>query len=160
MIDRFARYVIPDALALLPGKMDTPAARAMCISIALQETQLQHRVQMAGGPAKSIYQFELGGVCGVMQHPASRDFLRKVLDRLCYSPDIAPQVLHEAIEHNDTLATVLARLNLYTYPAPLHDKTDPAGAWQQYLHVWRPGKPHEETWADNYAQAWAAVERV
>ena len=62
---QFLRFAIDPALSLLPPVMDTRAARAMIISICLQESRLQHRRQI-GGPARGFAQFERGGgVCPV-----------------------------------------------------------------------------------------------
>lgn len=73
---------ITPALALLPGRMDTPEARVVLLSIGLQESLFEHRRQLVGkpprpvGPAKSFWQAEQGGaawlrVCGPMRQPAT-----------------------------------------------------------------------------------------
>ena len=59
------------------------------------------------------------------------------------------------IADNDVLAAVAARLLLWTDPQPA-PKSAQEG-WDCYARVWRPGKPHRETWDGYYA---AAVERV
>lgn len=71
---------IRPALALLPAKMDTPAARVMLLAIGLQESRFEHRRQLVGNPprptvpAKSFWQAEQGGgmVHGVRLHSATR----------------------------------------------------------------------------------------
>ena len=158
--------IIP-ALGLLDSKLDTPAARAMLIAIALQETGLKARRQIleAGKPwwasrpgaANGLFQFERdGGVRGVLRHPGASAIVLPVLAELLYPPD--PYVVHEAIIHNDVLACVLARALLYSVPHTLVGRDEPGYGWEQYLSAWKPGKPHKETWTAHYRTAWAVVE--
>jgi len=155
---RLQTLVIRPALGLLPEPMHTPRAEAMLLCIALQESRCTHRRQI-NGPARGLYQFELGGgVTGVLTHHASREHIRDALAALAYPPDQwDPAHCYEAIEHNDLLATVFARLLLWTHPAPLCGPEDSEGAWTQYLATWRPGRPHRATWGDFYAEAWRIV---
>ena len=157
--------IIP-ALSLLDPKLDAPAARAMLIAIALQESGLRARRQMldAGKPwwesrpgaANGLWMFERdGGVRGVMRHPAASAIVLPVVDALLYPRD--PYAVHEALIHNDVLACVLARALLYSVPDALPGPNDPEKGWVQYVSVWRPGKPHVEPWANNYRTAWATV---
>jgi hypothetical protein len=64
-------------------------------------------------------------------------------------------VAYSAIEHNDVLAAVFARLLLWTVPGRLPGRAEPVRAWNQYLSAWNPGKPHEETWAPLFELAWS-----
>lgn len=143
------------ALTLLPAHMDSQAARAMMVAICLQESRLEHRNQLRG-PARSYAQFELGGMTGVQEHPASSRHLHTALEALDYA-DLVPVDLHHAMEHNDVLGAVFTRLLLWTLPRALPMRDDPDEAWSQYLECWRPGKPHPETWNELYAQAWETV---
>lgn len=141
-------HVIPSAMALLPERLDTPAARAMLVAIGLQESRLEHRRQIRG-PAHGFWQFESGGgVHGVLTHHASKPIVEPVLEVLRYRPGDC----YFAIVDNDVLACVFARLLLWTHPRPL--PVDAGSAWAYYLECWRPGKPHRETWDHFYAQAW------
>ena len=152
-----ANALIP-ALKLLPDKMDTPSARATVLAICLQESRLKHRKQL-GGPARGYAQFELGGgVRGVLTHPASQAHIKYVLTSLDYDPMSDPAACYEAIEHNDILAAAFARLLLYTLPDALPARNAPGAAWTQYMKVWRPGRPHRDTFDAFYDQAWAIVE--
>ena len=59
------------------------------------------------------------------------------------------------------LAAGIARLLLWTDPKPLPKRFEPraeAQAWSYYERVWRPGKPHPETWDDCWRAAVKAVE--
>jgi hypothetical protein len=138
--------VIKPGLALLPAKFDTPEARVMLLAIGMQESRFGHRKQI-GGPAHGFFQFEKGGgVKGVLTHPATKRIVQDIiandfglLDEDCYDC--------LADEDYDALATVFARLLLYTDPHPLPAlNCDPSLAWDYYFRNWRPGKPHRETW--------------
>lgn len=143
-------------MAFLPREMDTPAARAMMLAICLQESGLRHRRQVRG-PARGFAQFEQGGgVKGVLKHPATSALAQAAMTGLQY-PDTAVETAYAAIEHNDVLACIFARLLLATVPEPLPGQHDPDAGWQTYLDGWRPGKPHRETWDRFYAMAWDLV---
>ena len=165
--DTLIDIVIEPALGLLPAKMDTPEARAMLIAIALQESGLAARVQIldAGkpwwvsrpGPARGLWQFERGGgVAGVLGHPDTQPIVYPILDELLYPADA--HIIHEALANNDVLATIFARLLLWSLPRPLPKRGDEAESWRQYMAAWRPGKPHPSTWSANYTMAWASVD--
>jgi hypothetical protein len=147
------QIAITPALSLLPERMDSRDARVFLVAVALQESRIEHRVQI-GGPAKGYWQFERsGGVVGVLQHRASAPHIEQVYRTLNYPGD--SRRLHTAIEHNDVLAAAFARLLLWTLPQAL-PRNEKAG-WDQYISAWRPGKPHRSTWAALYAQAQEAV---
>ena len=158
--------IIP-ALGMLDSKLDTPAARAMLIAIALQESGLKARRQMLEardhwweskpGKGHGFWQFERDGATrGVMvRHAAASAIVLPVIDALLYPRD--PYAVHEALIHNDVLACVLARALLYSVPDALPGPNDPGKGWVQYVCAWRPGKPHVEPWANNYRTAWATV---
>lgn len=152
----FLRIAIQPAMTLLPPAMNTPNARAAILAICLQESRLVHRRQMHG-PARSFAQFELaGGVAGVLTHPATRPHIIPILKELSYPP--AASACYDAIEHNDVLACVFARLLLWTVPGALPGPEHPEEAWRQYLAGWRPGTPHRQSWNAFYAEAWRTVE--
>ena len=144
------------ALRLLPVEMGSPAAMAMLVSIALQESRAMHRHQI-GGPAHGYWQFEQGGgVRGVLHHPASKLPIRSVLKSLDYDT-VDEQTCYAAIEHNDILAASFARLLLWTLPQAMPPIEAPQVGWQAYLQAWRPGKPHRDTWDAFYDEAWGVV---
>ena len=151
---------IRPAMELLPSPWNTAPARAMLRAIAMQESRLRDRRQMQNGPARGFYQFELGnlttgtgGVVGTLRDHRVRAHLEHAIHRLQYLVD--PMVIYAAIEHNDVLATVLARALLWTVPEALPSRLEPREGWRQYLFAWRPGKPHLHTWDDNFRTAWA-----
>jgi len=157
--------IIEPALSLLDKSLDTPAARAMMLAIAQQESGLSARVQIldAGkpwwqsrpGPAHGWWQFERGGgITAVMSNAKTKAIVDPVITQFCYPFDAA--IIHDAITHNDLLAAVFARALLYSAPWPLPGEHAPVEGWRQYLWAWRPGKPHESTWARNYRIAWEA----
>jgi hypothetical protein len=152
-------HVIPAAFALLPPSMRSNPATAMLLAIGMQESRFAHRRQRPAGPARGFWQFERGGgVHGVLTHPASATHARHVLDKLRYHDADEGQVYH-ALEHNDVLACAFARLLLWTAPKPLPSNPHvPEPGWAYYLNLWRPGKPHPQTWAGCYGVAWDLVQ--
>ena len=162
----FLRQVIPAGLALLPKACDSPAARAMLIAIALQESRLAHRWQVlqggGKGPARGLLQFEQGtqasrgGVWGVYLHKTSASLLAPV----CRARGVAlePRAIWAALETDDVLAVAVARLLLLTDPYPLPARGDAEAGWALYAErTWRPGKPHRKPWDGFYARAWDVV---
>lgn len=127
----------------------------MLVAIGLQESRFTHRRQV-GGPARGFWQFELGGgVRGVLTHQATKPIIRAVLERLQY--DFDPATSYAAIEHNDVLACIYARLLLWALPYKLPVQGEVESAWGQYLAAWRPGKPHRETWDVFFNEAWGVA---
>jgi hypothetical protein len=151
-------HVIPAAYAILPPKMASREATALLLAIALQESRCDARCQHGGGPAHGFWQFERGGVAGVMKHGASARPFAEACLALRYPLDL--DRVYRAIEHNDVLAAVCARLLLWTLPAPLPAAGQAEEGWRAYLSAWRPGKPHRDTWDAHFASAWAATDEV
>lgn len=160
----FLDLAIRPALTLLPQALHSPPAQAMLIAIALQESRLQYRRQLQHGPARGFWQFERGGVAGVLKHPASATLIAHALKTLAYESLLTAEMnrrviaCHTVIEHHDLLACLFARLLLWTLPLPLPGKDAPLAGWEQYLQAWRPGKPHQQTWDGHWAVAWDVVD--
>lgn len=145
--------LLTEALALLPDRMDTPAARVELLAIGLQESEFVYRKQV-GGPARGFWQFERGGgVHGVMRHPSSGPLALAVCSALDCRFD--EQVVYNRLAVDDVLAAAFARLLLWTDPRAIPDNAD--DGWSMYIRNWRPGKPHPEKWPDNYRSATLAV---
>ena len=147
---------VDEALALLPAPLDSLKARVMLLAIGWQESLFKHRCQVlqdgSRGPAHGFWQFERGGGCtGVLRHAASRYWMHHICGIRGVAP--VPMALWKAIEYDDTLAAAAARLLLFTDPKRLPEIGDQAGAWNLYIRVWRPGKPHPSKWQKNYANA-------
>lgn len=137
--------IISPAMRLLgvARNYDTPAARVMLLTIGQQESRFLYRAQVPSKIARGFWQFEKGGgVKGVLTHMSSASEMTRVLDLIHVTRDD----VYQAIEYHDALAAVCARLLLYTDPHPLPAVSNAEGAWQLYSRVWRPGKPHRETW--------------
>lgn len=145
--------VLRPVLAWLSGPVAaihaSPAAERLLVAIALQESGLRERAQRPVAHARGFWQFERAGVGGVLAHPSSRDMARRACEALRVAPAIEPVYL--AVEHNDALACVLARLLLRTDPAAIPGTED--DAWACYLRCWRPGKPHRDRWSANWRAA-------
>jgi hypothetical protein len=159
-ITRAALPAINAGLALLPSAMDTPQARVMLLAIGLQESRFTHRVQIVNGggkgPARGLWQFERGGGCaGIVRHNASRYWAAQV----CAARGVPFDALAiwRALETDDVLAAAAARLLLFTDPKRLPAVGERAAAWDLYTRVWRPGKPHRQTWDALYDEAVQAV---
>ncbi|CAA2105979.1 hypothetical protein [Variovorax paradoxus] len=143
-LDEIMRTGIEPALAWLPAKMTSLEARVMLLAIGLQESKFEHRWQVVNdfskkGPARSFWQAEQGGgmVAGTMTHPATKDLACAACDaRHVAFTTLAVWI---AIENDDVLAAILARLLLWTEPGALPRVTDTEAAWLLYLHAWRPG---------------------
>jgi hypothetical protein len=153
------RLVIPAAYDLLPLHMASVEATAMLLAIGLQESDgFSARAQYGNGPARGFWQFERGGgVAGVLQHHRTGPIITALCEQT-FQVSPVPSECHRAIEHNDILAAVFARLLLWTLPRPLPGRSEVDLAWRQYLASWRPGKPHEETWSLSYSLGWRMVQ--
>lgn len=149
---------IDEALNAMAHGMNTRPARVGMLVIGLQESRFEHRRQLVGspprpvGPAKSFWQMERGGGClGLVTHPMGIKHMRPA----CATAGVAftSLAIWNAIEVDDVLAATAARVLLYTDPRPLPQVGDAQGMWGYYINVWRPGKPHRQTWNGFYAQA-------
>lgn len=147
---------IAPALASMPPAMGSPQAWHMIIAAGLQESGLSQRAQVVNGggrgPARGLWQNELGGVRAVLGNVATRDHAA----RLCADRGINPpdaRTVWARLETDDVLAAGFARLFLWAAPARLPDRDQQAEGWALYVDAWRPGKPHAERWADNWLRA-------
>ena len=148
--------VIRPTCAILGDKFQGKRAEVLMLAIAFQESGINHRRQI-GGPAVGYWQFEkAGGVAGVLRHPQSANYVHALCEALDYVYEETD--FYEVLAHNAFLAAGFARLLLYTDSTPLPEIGSISKAWNYYLRNWRPGKPHPETWPDNYIKAVTAVE--
>lgn len=153
--DVLAEVIVP-ALAVLPSQMDSPEARCMLLAIGAQESGFAARHQV-NGPACGLWQFERNGVLGVMHGVATSSY--------AYNACIKFGVLWgstsilAALQQDDELACVFARLLLWSDPRALPDVGDMMGAFNYYERTWRPGKPSYTRWKQTaYPQALAALQ--
>jgi hypothetical protein len=142
--------------------LGTDEAHAQLLAIALQETKLTSRAQIiepygcpiTTRPAHGWYQFEGNknqALDLVMRNPATIDAVHQACDY--QGVEMALDHVWWAVYGNDWLATVMARLLLWLDPHPLPKLGNEQEAWDLYIRCWQPGKPHPETWAENYAEA-------
>ncbi len=160
------RFLLPAAAELFPAELHTKEAQAMLLAIGMQESDFVHRQQLIGnhrkwwesikGPARSYWQFEIIGIFGVLDHPATRAMALRLCQRLGYPPE--PRVIHQAVTHNDLLAAGFARLALYRLPYPLPTRDQDENGWNQYIEAWRPGKPKPDRWPERFKRAWEIVD--
>lgn len=139
-----ALIFINSGLHYLPQKMNSTEAICQLLTIGLQESRFVHTTQV-GGPAHGYWQFEKGGgVKGIMTHEAVKGYTQST----CAFFNVAfdAESIYQALPGIPTFAAALARLLLWTDPKPLPKCGDVEGSWDLYNRVWRPGKPHSETW--------------
>lgn len=155
----FPRAAIDEAFSLLPKAMDSTLARVLHAAIGWQESRYLHRRQVIevqrefkeAGPACGYWQFERGGgVKGVMNFGGT---VTKEAKRVCQLRGIEwnREKIWLSLSQDDVLAAAFARLLMYTDPYRLPGSTQEG--WELYQRVWRPGKPHPQTWAAAYAFA-------
>lgn len=145
--------LIRPGLTYLPEKMRSHDAEALLLAIGLQESRFAHRRQVSG-PAHGFFQFERGGIRGVLMHRSSATLASEVLKNL----EVLADQAYDAVVYNDTLAVVFARLLLWTDPSAMPKLDGIADvAWDCYIRNWRPGKPHKSTWHANYRAACLVV---
>lgn len=156
MLREIDEKAIAPAMLLMPMAMDSPRARVQMLATGLQETSLRYRAQHMAGPARGLWQFErAGGVRGVLTHPSTCAIARSACEAHAVTPDA--QSAWEALETDDVLAAVFARLLLWSDPHHLAD--DEQGGWLTYLRTWRPGRPRPDTWPEFYRRAEDWVKR-
>lgn len=146
-------HAITPALCELPPLPSEAAARQMLLTIAGVESGCLYRRQMGDGPARGLWQFErLGGVAGVLAHRATVGHAAAALRRR--QIPAAPDEAWRALERDDVLAAIFARLLLLSDPAPL--PSGPDAGRVVYLRTWRPGKPcSSAAWGESWR--WAAT---
>lgn len=150
------------AMKLLPEKMNTKVAAIQALTTGLQESRLVHRFQVVQGkpgvkgPARGLWQFERGGgVKGVLTHKASAALAKEI--QAARGHGVGVDAAFEAIEKDDVLAAVFARLLYYTDPYALPAIGQSQQAWNAYTRIWRPGKPHPSTWDGFYNEVVASI---
>ena len=151
---RIHDQVLPQAYALLPERMWSDKASVMLLAIAGQESGFSARRQV-NGPAKGLWQFEVAGVAGVMDHPSSHKYAMSVCN--FRSVDPIPVLIQEQLANDDVLACCFARLLLWTDANALPEITDQDSSWEYYKRNWRPGKPRLGEWQRNHEIAAAII---
>lgn len=160
-----AKKAFDRACDIIGDNFRAPKAEVMVLAIGGQESKFQSRRQLIKkggklvpqGPATSWWQFEKnGGVRGVLTHPAHEAMER----RLCAVVGVPyeAQAIWEAMQYDDVLGAGMARLLLASDSRKLPEIGQEAAAWDTYVSIWRPGKPHRDTWAKAYRDAVAAVQ--
>jgi hypothetical protein len=119
-------------------KQEDPEERRYQVVRRTEATAKENIVgpKTAKGPARGLWQFELGGgVKGVCEHPATRQYAFDACQRF----EIPFYACWAEQERNDVLAACFARLLLWSDSKPLPKITDAEGAFDLYLRTWRPG---------------------
>lgn len=125
------------------------------LAIAGQESGWSHRTQQPVAYAHSFWQFERGGILGLMRD----DETSKQVVVLCGMAGVPFQSTaiwnYMAKSEADNFSAAMSRLLLWTDPSPLPKTMD--DGFDYYVRNWRPGKPSETRWAAVYQQAVAAI---
>lgn len=148
----YPKAAIETAFQLLPAKMDSRPARVNLAAFGYQETKYLTRIQYGNGPARSYWQFEKGGgVKGVMEFKADGGKIASLARHVCDSRGVPfeREKVWRAMEADDVLGAAFARLLMYTDPFAMPDTQEEG--WALYMRVWRPGKPHPQTWREAWA---------
>lgn len=144
------------ALALLPPKMQSDAARCQMLGDGLYESGYVTRQQI-GGPAHGLWQFEPNGIRAVMHNNATGNEVLIACQKC--GVRFGSTMIYFAIasgEH-DVLAAVLARLILWACPKPLPRIGDAQGAWDYHDITYRPGAKDPARYVAGYPQAVEAL---
>jgi len=131
-----AKVIVP-ALGLLPAQYDSPVARWLLLTYAMQESGLRTRVQDGGGPGRGLWQDEPPLMGLLLGNPASASQVRAV----CRSRAIAawPADMYYAVQTDDLFACCIARYDMWCDPRPLPTLGDVDGAFADYIRDWGPG---------------------
>jgi hypothetical protein len=144
----FYQQVIVPGAAAFPFA-DAPLSRILLMAIAGQESGWAARLQTPIAYARGYWQFEAGGVDGVIGRPELAAF--------CAGHDIPLARVHEALAWHDPLAYAVARLTLWLDILPLPAHGDCEGCWTYYVRCWQPGRPRPDDWPSVYAHALAVA---
>lgn len=152
-------------------QMWSPAAEALLMGTAMQESRLEHLVQLDGGPARSFYQIEPPTAADIVyryleRRPDAEEKFERAF-RLVDSHDIDwSEVQLErialALISDLRFATALARLRYRMVPAPLPEEDDVAGLaryWKQHYNTAR-GAGTEAEFISHYEELRAAERRA
>ena len=148
-------HAITPALSELPDLPSEAAAVQMLLTIAGVESGCLYRRQFPVPHAMGLWQFErAGGVAGVLTHRATQALARKAVERRGIGPDAG--AVWKALEQDDVLAGIFARLLLLTDPPAL--PVSDVAARACYLRTWRPGKPCSAAkWSQSWEMARTAI---
>jgi hypothetical protein len=159
----YAQKLVPSLDAI--GKFAPELTRnrdseALMLAIAGQESDWTAMHQV-GGPANGPWEFEPNGVKAVYNHSVCGPILRGALKALGMG-NALPETLYQEIatEAGTVLATLLARLLLWSSPArlPVAGLGQMRISFLYYENCWRPGKPDLTRWNVVYPQALSAVQ--
>jgi len=168
---RFFRTIVQPTLAMMEAHPAiripvTPKGNVLVMTCAGQESLWKSRRQIRIGQyhpqsvgARSYWQMESTWGGPVAINDVIQDTPRQLF-AICEDLEIPTDELslYEACAWNDTLACALARLLLWSDPAPLPEVGDKQGSWDYYRRNWKPGVPHPSTWSARYDASLAAMQ--
>lgn len=114
----------------------TPAAEELLLGTALVESDLLHRIQIGGGPARGLFQMEIETHDDIWNNFLKyKSYLAKAITSLQSSPKANR---HTDLETNDKYACAMARLVYYRKPSALPKAGNinaMAAYWKQHYNT-------------------------
>lgn len=155
-LEMICRSVIAPALALLPPGLGGVRAEVMLLAIGQQESGFQKR-RPDLGPERGYWRScpDDDQVGAVLRHPATAALAVAACDTR-QVPPIEERVF-TALEHDDLLSAVFARLRLHIEGERLPPLGEVGDAWSLYCSAWRPAEPDRPRWDQSYARAMDAL---
>ena len=122
-------------LSFSTGKTwDSKNSAHLLVGTALQESLLEYRRQIGGGPARGLFQMEKETFDDIFtNYLAFRTSLRTAVETFAYSD----RNLFGEIEYNDRFAAIMARIHYARVASPVPSYTDAAAMaayWKNYYN--------------------------
>ncbi|KKN90071.1 hypothetical protein LCGC14_0231840 [marine sediment metagenome] len=138
-------------LAAMEPRLDTPAARALLLGTAIQESHLSAYKQLGGGPAMSFFQIEPATFEDIFDRYLSRpdkSALRGAV-RALLIPAFEPG---EQLDTNQHLACAIARIRYWMVPErmPRPDDIDGLAVYWKLHYNTTGGGGSASEWALNF----------
>ena len=141
-----------------PQLTNNRSLQVLMMSISGQEANWTERVQIPSGEAHGLFQMQINDIEDIIANPETAALFElgmKAWGVKTITADHLFELL--AVPEGDSLAVLLARLNLWANPDPLPPADDEQGLWEYYLQTWRPGAPVPSRWSGVYGQSLMTV---
>lgn len=134
------------------------ALRVLMTSIAGQESNWEHRVQIPSGMAHSLFQIEEATIPLIIANPASKELFTVGMDHFQIQDRSAPALFDlMADEAGDKVSVLFARLLLWCNPKPIPYEDEEQALFKYYRETWRPKHAVWARWPVVYGQAMMVV---
>lgn len=150
----FYAQVLGPAAAMDPIKaLRSEASDVTLMAFAGHESNWTLFRQIPLGPGRGPWMLGLVTTMDVLLNDATKTMAAAV----CSVFQVDPGSAYSQFTTNLPLAYAFARLLLWADPNPLPIVGNSDECWTCYTRVWRPGIPHQDTWASFYAESLAVV---